>query len=196
MLVEDTAPLSGKSRSLDSPAAAGSFGMTAIAKSTRSKRNVFVRDLRAGWRLRRFRLGRALVEAAGLAGASAAAFAAGIASSEQHQIVDNDLGLVLFLASVLVVPGVGTQAAFDIDRATFLEVLGGDLSRALESDQIVPLGTVLPVSVLVLETLVGGQGKVGHRHAGLGVLHFRIFSEIADENDLIDALSHEDRSCA
>src|ERR1017187_2004006 len=102
---------------------------------TPSKRNIFVRDLRAGWRLRMFRLGGALVHAAGLALASAAGIAAGIAPSQQHQIVDDDLGLVLLLASLLIVPGVAVQTAFDIDRAPLLEVLGGDLGSALEGHQ-------------------------------------------------------------
>src|ERR1039457_6659762 len=66
---------------------------------TRSKRNIFVRDLRTGWRLRMFRLGGALVHAAGLARAHAA-FAAGIASAEQHQIIAKKIKIIIFLFNI------------------------------------------------------------------------------------------------
>src|ERR1022692_3628329 len=121
---------------------------------TPSKRNIFVRDLRAGWRLRMFRLGGALVHAAGLALASAA-FATGIASSEQHQIVDDDLGLVFLLASLLVIPGIAMQTAFDVNLATLLQVLGGDFGGTLEGHQVVPLGAILPVPVFVFDAIRG-----------------------------------------
>src|ERR1700689_3453842 len=80
-------------------------------------------------------LGAALVEAAGrrlaCSGASAvAAFAAAFAraaAAQQHQVVDDDLGLVLFLAGLLVVPGIAVQATFDVDLAALLQVFAGNL---------------------------------------------------------------------
>src|ERR1035438_1965755 len=101
-----------------------------------------------------FRLGGALVHAAGLAGSRAsAAFAAGIASSQQHQVVDDDLGLVFLLAGFLVVPGIAMQAAFDVNLATLLQVLGGDFGGTLEGHQVVPLGAILPVPVFVFDAI-------------------------------------------
>src|ERR1022692_3152310 len=102
-----------------------------------------------------FRLGRALVHAAGLARASTAFAAAGIASAEQHQIVDDDLGLIFLLTGFLVVPGIAMQAAFDVNLATLLQVLGGDFGGTLEGHQVVPLGAILPVAVFVLDAIRG-----------------------------------------
>src|SRR5208337_5399842 len=113
----------------------------------------------------------------------AGVFSAGFpASAEQNQIIHQDLGPVFLLAAFLVVPGTGAQAAFDVDLAAFFQVLAHNFRGALKCDQIVPLGVVLPLAVLVLVTLVGSHGKLGHGHAALGVLDLGIFAEIADQN--------------
>src|SRR4051812_42626029 len=151
--------------------------------------DVFVCDLGCGFV-------RALVHAAAAGrstfGASAAGglvvfAAAGLAASatEQYQVVDDDLGLVLLLAGLFVVPGVGAERALDVDGAPFLEVFAGDLGGALEGDQVVPLGAVLPLAFFVFEALVGGEGELCDRHAAGREFHFRVLAEIADQDDFV-----------
>jgi hypothetical protein len=55
------------------------------------------------------------------------------------------------------------RLALDVDLAALVEVLTNDFGGAVPSDQVVPFGAVLPLAVLVLVTLVGGQGELGDR---------------------------------
>ncbi len=91
------------------------------------------------------------VAAAGGLAAAAARLA------EQRQLVDEDLGAVLLLAGLLVVPGAGLDLAFDEDLRAFLDVVAHDLGGALEGDEVVPLGLVGPVAVLALLAVGGGE---------------------------------------
>src|SRR3974390_2516226 len=94
----------------------------------RLERNVLVRDLSGGGR-RFFVFGDALVEVVGLraAGAGAAvrraAFASFTLSANHDEVIDDDLGAVLFLAGFLVVPGIVVDATFDVNRAALLQRL-------------------------------------------------------------------------
>ena len=49
------------------------------------------------------------------------------------------------------------KLALDVDGAALLEVLAGDFGGALEGDEIVPLGLVLPIAFLVFVAIVGGE---------------------------------------
>ena len=116
-----------------------------------------------------------------------AAFAA---SAEQHQIVGHDLGHVLLLAGLFVVPGAGLQAAFDVDFAALFQILAGNFRQPLPEHHVVPLGTVLPVAVFAFEALVGGQGDLGDRCALRRELHFGILAKVSNQDDFVDAF-HE-----
>ena len=50
-----------------------------------------------------------------------------------------------------------------------------------------PLGAVNPVAIFVLGALVGGQAEARDGGTAWRVLDLRIFAEIADENDFVDA---------
>ena len=62
-------------------------------------------------------------------------------------------------------------------------------ASALPQHDVVPLGAVLPLAALVLETFVGGQSDLRHRRAAGRGLDFGIFAKIADQNDFVDAFS-------
>src|SRR5713101_1874986 len=164
-----------------------------MSSSPRLERNVFVADGRRG--RRRLGLGRALVEiisrrcsAARASGilSTAGAFAA---SAEQNQIVGHDFRHVLLLVCLFIIPRPGLQAALDVDLAALFQIFARDFRQALPQDHVVPLGAVLPLAVLVLVALVGGQRKFRDRRSAGRVFHFGIFTKIADEDDFIDALS-------
>src|SRR5581483_9337951 len=82
--------------------------------------------------------------------------------------------------------------AFDVDLAALFQILSGDFRQPLPEHDVVPLGAVLPLSAFVFETFVGSDGKLGYRRALRRVFHFRVFAQIANQNDFIDAFScHE-----
>ena len=80
------------------------------------------------------------------------------------------------------------QLAFDVNRAALLQVFADDFGGALEGDQVVPLGLVLPVAFFVFDALGGGQREARDRHAAGGVLHFGILAQVAEQDDFVDAL--------
>src|SRR5208282_140170 len=114
----------------------------------------------------------------------AAAFAA---SPEQDDVIADDVGHVFLLAGLLVVPGVGSNAAFDVYLAAFLEILSGDLRQPLPEHDVVPLGAILPLAVFVLVALVGGQGKLRHRLALRRVLNLGILAKVSNQDDFVYA---------
>jgi hypothetical protein len=64
----------------------------------------------------------------------------------------------------------------------------------LEGDDVVPLGAVLPVAVFVFDAVGGGDGEPRDVEAAGSGLHLRVFAEVAEKSDLVDALCHENRS--
>src|SRR5580700_3497218 len=157
------------------------------------KRYIFICD-RAGAGSRVLGFGRALVEVVTATGGRACATrvaaevstAAGFAAAaKQDEVIDDDFGHVFLLAAGFVVPRVRAQTTLDIDFVAFLQILAGNLGGARPSGNVVPLGAILPVAVLVFEALVGGQAELGHGRALRRVLHFGIFAEVTDEDNLL-----------
>src|SRR5207253_9356911 len=89
-----------------------------------------------------------------------AAFAA---SAEQEQVAGNNFCHVALLVGLLVVPGAGLQASFDIDFTAFLQVLAGNFCEPLPEHDVVPLSAIGPLAVFIFETLVGGKRELRHR---------------------------------
>jgi hypothetical protein len=111
-------------------------------------------------------------------------------SAEEGELVDEDLGLVLFLAAGLVVPGAGLDLAFDEDLRALFDVVADDLGGALEADDIVPLGLVCPVALGIFLPVGSGQREAGDGHAAGGGTDLGVFADVAEEEDFIDALCH------
>src|SRR5580704_806019 len=161
----------------------------------RLERDVLVGDGgRSGWFW--FGCRCALIEVIGCAttGAAAGALTASptfAASTEQDHGGCHDLGHVLFLIGLLVIPAAGLQAAFDVDLVALLEIFPGDFGHALPEHDVVPLGAFLPLPTFVLVGLVGSQRNLRYCGALRRVLDFRVFAQIANEDDFVDALCHE-----
>src|SRR5512134_704216 len=110
----------------------GALARTAVDGS---ERNVVVHVVEAGRRL--LRRGRRRARRRGRAGrrgaATRLAVTHALAAAEQLHLVGDDLGGVL-LDAVLVGPLARLQPAFDVDRATLLQVLAGNLGQAVVED--------------------------------------------------------------
>src|SRR6266576_6600149 len=136
--------------------------------------------------------GSALIEVVGrLARPTGTATTAFTTSAQQDHCPSNDFRHVLFLVGLLVVPGAGLQAAFDVDLVALFQVLAGDFGEARPEHHVMPLGLLLPLSRFVFVGLVGGECDLCDRGALRRVLHFGILSEIADQDDFVNALGHE-----
>src|SRR5690554_656534 len=106
---------------------------------------------------------------------------------EHLHVVDHDLGGV----AVLALPLAGLQAALDVDLAALLQVLLGDLGQLVEHHHVVPLGALLALTGLLVHPGVGGrQAQVGDRRTGGQEANLGILSQVADEDDLVDATGH------
>ena len=96
------------------------------------------------------------------------------------------------MVGLFVVPGAGLQTALDVNLAALLQIFAGNLSQSLPQHDVVPLGAVLPLAVFVFEAFVGGQRELRHGCAAGCEFHFGIFSQIADQNDPVQAFAcHE-----
>ena len=88
--------------------------------------------------------------AARVASAIAVAGSAGVtATAEKAQFVNQNLGAVLVLARVFVIPRTSLDLAFDEDLSPFLHVVANDLCRAIECDEVVPFRFVSPVALAI-----------------------------------------------
>src|ERR1700677_735669 len=142
--------------------------------------------------------GRAAAEARGALFAAAAAVAAlaGISRIEQGQLAaearQHDLGDLFFDARLVgVFPAL--DLTLDVDLGALFAILFGDLADILVEDHdVVPLGALLALAgVLVLPGFGRRQGEADDAIAGIEVGHFRVFAEVADQNDFVDAARHD-----
>src|SRR4029079_2379874 len=117
--------------------------------------------------------------------AGAAATAAALTAAEHLEVLADDLGLVLLLAAVLVVPRARLDAPLDEDLLALGEVLAGDLGLLAVADDVVPLGLLLALTVAVLEPPAGGDAEVGHRLAGGQRADLGVAAQVADEDHLV-----------
>jgi hypothetical protein len=95
--------------------------------------------------------------------------------------------------AVFVGPFACLQSAFQVNLRALLEVLLDDLAQALVEDyHTVPLGFFLALTGgLVAPAFRGGHPQIRDRAAVLGAANFRIRTEIADEDHLVDATCHD-----
>src|SRR5271166_4867471 len=97
------------------------------------------------------------------------------ASAQQDDVAAHDVRHVLLLAGLLVVPGIGSDSAFDINLATLFQIFTRNLRESIPENNVVPLGAVLPLALFIFVALVGCQGEPCHwlalrRVLDLGVL--------------------------
>src|SRR5208283_5848266 len=83
--------------------------------------------------------------------------------------------------------------ALDVNLRALLAVLLDDAADVLvEHDDVVPLGALLALAGgLVAPGLGGREREVDDLVAGIGAADARILAQVADQNDLVDAASHD-----
>jgi hypothetical protein len=142
--------------------------------------------------------GGALVKACSVAGCAAALGVAACrlatvfaAAGEQGDVADDDFGAIDFFAGFFVVPTAGSQAAFGVELVALFDVVADDFSEFAVGGEIMPFGSVLPVTLLVLVTLAGGDREVGYRLPTGQNFDFGIFAYVAEEDDFVYAFCHE-----
>src|SRR5690606_912337 len=145
--------------------------------------------------LRRARLAEAV-------GAASAAIVAGLAALPlpariQHlpfaaAPLPHDFGRVAVLTR-RVLTLAGLARAYDVYLHAVLQVLLRDLGEiVVEDHDVVPLGLFLALAgVLVAPGLRRGNAHVDDRVAAAQPADFRVCPEIAHQNDLVDAASHD-----
>jgi hypothetical protein len=92
--------------------------------------------------------------------------------------------------SVLILPLIRLEFAFEIDLRTLAQVLLTDLSEAVPGHHVVPLGLLDFIAVLIGVGFVCGEGHITDGRATVRVSKLRLVSEIANEDDFVDATGH------
>src|SRR5260370_30141214 len=87
----------------------------------------------------------------------------------------------LALLAVLAFPGTRLQPALDVNEASLVQILAGNLRQVALADvpdhDVVVIGVFLLLTVRTLSVAVGCQREAGHRRAARRVAHFRIAAQ-------------------
>jgi hypothetical protein len=87
--------------------------------------------------------------------------------AQQEQVAGDDFSAVFPLSALPVLPACGLELAFDVHLGAFGNVLPYDLRQTLPSDDAVPLGPFLLLTVSIFEPFIGGEAEIGDRSAAL-----------------------------
>ena len=102
------------------------------------------------------------------------------------------ISVVKPVVALLILPFTRAELALDEHLRTLAQVLGGDLAQAPEQGDAVPLGALLLCAGgLVLPGLAGGNADIRDRHAARHRAGLGVSAQIPDQNDFIDAASHD-----
>jgi hypothetical protein len=88
-------------------------------------------------------------------------------------------------AGLLIFPGFGALAAFEIDSATFMKVFTGDLCPATERFHSKPLRVLLQLAALVLPAFGDSDRELRDGCALLAVSHLRVATKVPDKQNLL-----------
>src|SRR5664280_2672772 len=102
--------------------------------------------------------------------------------------VDVDQIPVVLGSRLLVVPRLRTLPAFEINPASFMQVLADDLCQAIEGFHSKPLRVLLRGAALVLPSFRGRDGKLRYGCSLLAVFHIRGTAEISDQHYFLHLL--------
>src|SRR5580765_1496230 len=91
------------------------------------------------------------------------------------------------LVAVAVDPLARLERALDVDRTPLAQILAGDLGLLSPHHDAVPLGAFLLLAGGVAPPVGGRHREIGDRRSALGEPNFWVATEIADQDDLVDA---------
>src|SRR5271165_1879642 len=102
--------------------------------------------------------------------------------------VDVDEIPVVLGSRLFVVPRLRTLPAFEINPASFMQVLADDLCQAIEGFHSKPLRVLLRFAALVLPSFRSGDGELCDGRTLLAVFHLGITTEIPDQHYFLHLL--------
>src|ERR1019366_2580439 len=102
--------------------------------------------------------------------------------------VDVDEIPIVLGTRLFVVPRLRTLPAFEINPASFMQVLADDFCPPTKSLHSKPLRVFLQFAALVLPSFRGGDGKLRYGCSLLAVFHIRIAAEIPDQHYFLHLL--------
>src|ERR1700739_4124597 len=82
------------------------------------------------------------------------------AAGDQADNTHHDLSAKHLFAALLIVPGPRGEATLDVQLRPLAHIIAQDLRPSSVRDQVVPLRPILPLTLLVLETLRRRQRKL------------------------------------
>jgi hypothetical protein len=101
--------------------------------------------------------------------------------SEELDIVGDDLGHAALFAFLILIRAV-LESSLDVERVALLDILGRRLGELVSADNRVELRLFF-----AFDLSVGGQAEVGDGLPVLGVAELGIASDVADQDDFVDA---------
>jgi len=108
------------------------------------------------------------------------------ATVEHLHLIGDDFGRIAFDAVLL--PGIGTEAALDIELGALFHIFCDDLSQFLVEHHAMPFSALLVLAgILVFPGLGSGQRHVGDRPTTGHVTGFRVLADIAHQYHFVDA---------
>src|ERR1019366_8063250 len=102
--------------------------------------------------------------------------------------VDVDEIPIMLGTRLFVGPRLRTLPAFEINPASFMQVLADDLCQAIEGFHSKPLRVLLRFAALVLPSFRDRDGKLRYVCSLLAVFHIRVTAEISDQHYFLHLL--------
>jgi len=109
-----------------------------------------------------------------------------LAAGEELEVFADHLEFAAFLAGGFIVPSVEVEAAFDVNWATFAEVLLGEFRLASPEGDVDESGFLLLAFLFIHPNAVDGEAEFGDGGAFWSVAQFGISGEISDEHDFVE----------
>lgn len=87
--------------------------------------------------------------------------------AEQQQVAGDDLGAILPLPALPILPTRGLNLCLDVEFGALGNVYPYNLCQALPGHDVVPFGPLLPFVVAVFEPFVGSEAEIRDWSAAL-----------------------------
>jgi len=105
----------------------------------------------------------------------------------ESEVLDKDITLAGPVVADLTASTNTTDADFIVK---VIDVFPDDFSQSLPGNYAVPLCAILPFAAFIFIAFVGGQAELRHRGSTGRVFDFRVFTQIANQDDFVNALRH------
>jgi len=105
-------------------------------------------------------------------------------AAEKLDALRHDFGNVPFGPGFVIIAA-GPNAAFDVNLPSLGQILAAALGLLAPHDDVVPLGSFLPLTLPVVPLFGCRNREIRHCATRLSKPHFRVFAEIANQDHFI-----------